>query len=150
MLNIDPHPILDLRAFVTRFPGSLGELESDAQLNDLLSLSAEAPMSSDDDVRKAIRDLLRHGGFKPTGRSKPASEYLIKAADSGRLSPINLAVDVCNIVSLHSGLPISVIDLDLARNPLSVSGGRRDLPTSRSAMPQIMSMSLSAQACNST
>jgi DNA/RNA-binding domain of Phe-tRNA-synthetase-like protein len=29
-------------------------------------------------------------------------------------------VDVCNIVSLHSGLPISVVDLDRAREPLRV------------------------------
>ena len=27
----------------------------------------------------AIRDLLRHGGYKPTGRGKPASEYLVRA-----------------------------------------------------------------------
>src|SRR5207244_581785 len=32
-----------------------------------------------------------------------------------------LAVDVCNVVSLHSGLPISVVDLDLARAPLHVA-----------------------------
>jgi len=36
------------------------------------------------------------------------------------LSSINLAVDACNAVSLHSGLPISVVDLDLAEAPLSV------------------------------
>jgi DNA/RNA-binding domain of Phe-tRNA-synthetase-like protein len=29
------------------------------------------------------------------------------------LPRINAAVDVCNLVSLHSGLPISVVDLDL-------------------------------------
>ena len=65
-----------------------------------------------------VRDLLRHGGFKPTGRSKPASEYLIKAADKGFLGPINLPVDACNVVSLHSGLPISVVDLDRTSPPL--------------------------------
>jgi DNA/RNA-binding domain of Phe-tRNA-synthetase-like protein len=68
-----------------------------------------------------VRDLLRHGGFRPTGRSKPASEYLIKAVGEGRLPPINLAVDVCNIVSLHSGLPITVVDLDRTRQPLRVA-----------------------------
>jgi len=64
--------------------------------------------------------LLRHGGFKPTGRSKPASEYLLKAVRDNLLAPINLVVDVCNVVSLHSGLPISVIDLERAREPLRV------------------------------
>src|SRR5207253_11080006 len=29
-------------------------------------------------------------------------------------------VDACNIASLHSGLPISVVDLDRAREPLRV------------------------------
>src|SRR5690606_7207764 len=58
---------------------------------------------------------------KPTGRSKPASEYLLRAAAEGRLASINLAVDAGNAVSLHSGLPISVIDLDRVRLPLSVA-----------------------------
>jgi DNA/RNA-binding domain of Phe-tRNA-synthetase-like protein len=77
-------------------------------------------MQSSDEIRTAVRDLLRHGGFKPTGRSKPASEYLIKAAGQGALSSINVAVDACNAVSLHSGLPISVVDLDRASEPFSV------------------------------
>jgi len=36
----------------------------------------------------------------------------------GALGAINAAVDTCNAVSLHSGLPISVIDLDRATPPL--------------------------------
>ena len=71
-------------------------------------------------IRKDVRDVLRHGGYKPTGRGKPASEYLVKAAAKG-LRSINLAVDACNVVSLHSGLPISVVDLDRAAAPLSVA-----------------------------
>jgi DNA/RNA-binding domain of Phe-tRNA-synthetase-like protein len=120
MLSIDPHPLLDLRAFVTTFPRPLGEMPSPPELLALLGLDAAAPMHSDDSVREAVRNLLRHGGFKPTGRSKPASEYLIRAVGEGQLSSINVAVDVCNIVSLHSGLPISVVDLDRAREPFRV------------------------------
>jgi len=120
MLTIDQHPLLDLRAFVTTFPRPLGELTPSPELLALLSLDAAAPLSHSDDVRAAVRDLLRHGGFKPTGRSKPASEYLLRAAGEGTLGTINLAVDACNAVSLHSGLPISVIDLDRAREPLRV------------------------------
>ena len=56
-----------------------------------------------------MRDLLRHSGFKPTGRSKPASEYLIKATEQGALSSINVAMDACNAVSLHIVLPINVV-----------------------------------------
>lgn len=120
MLTVAPHPLLDLQAFITRAPRPLGELAPVPALLALLALDARAPMASDDDVRKAVRDLLRAGGFKPTGRSKPASEYLARAVGEGRLGTINLAVDAGNAVSLHSGLPISVVDLDRARAPLRV------------------------------
>src|SRR6266550_3991359 len=102
MLTVDPHPLSDLRAFVTTFPRPLGEMPSPPEVVALFAVDAAAPLASDDTVREAVRALLRHGGFKPTGRSKPASEYLIKAAREG-LRPINLAVDACNAVSLHSG-----------------------------------------------
>src|SRR5437588_7851497 len=120
MLTVDPHPLLDLRAFTTSFPEPLAAMPSSPELTALLALEAPVPLKSDDTVREAVRDLLRHGGFKPTGRSKPASEYLIKAVAEGLLRPVNLAVDACNAASLHSGLPISVVDLDLARPPLRV------------------------------
>src|SRR4051812_47089165 len=120
MLTVEPHPLLDLRAFVTVFPRPLGETPSPPELLSLLDEKAAAPLHSDDAVREAVRALLRHGGFKPTGRSKPASEYLLRAAREGGLSSINLAVDACNVVSLHSGLPVSVVDLDRARAPFRV------------------------------
>src|SRR5204863_6535474 len=102
------------------FPRPLGAMASPPPVSSLLSLEASAPLHSDDTVRETVRALLRQGGFKPTGRSKPASEYLIKAVSEGKLTPINLAVDVCNIVSLHSGLPSSVVDLDRAAPPFRV------------------------------
>lgn len=120
MLSLDPHPLLDLRAFVTHFSRPLGEMPSPPELVALLTLDAAAPLHSDEAVRGAVRDLLRLGGFKPTGRSKPASEYLIRAVGDGQLGSINLAVDACNVASLHSGLPISVVDLDRAREPFRV------------------------------
>jgi DNA/RNA-binding domain of Phe-tRNA-synthetase-like protein len=95
-------------------------MPSPPALQVLLTLDAVAPLHSDDNVRELVRQVLRQGGFKPTGRSKPASEYLIKAVAEGRLTSINVAVDVCNVVSLHSGLPISVVDLDRARPPFRV------------------------------
>ena len=120
MLTVDSHPFLDLHGFVTTFPRPLGNLPSPPELVALLSLQAAAPVSSSDSVRDAVRNLLRHGGFKPTGRSKPASEYLLRAVGEGQLASINLAVDICNIVSLHSGLPISVVDVDKAVPPYRV------------------------------
>lgn len=119
-LQIDAHPHLEARSFVTSFPAPLEQMPSPEFLTTLLSLNATAPVSSSDPLRAAVRDLLRYGGFKPTGRSKPASEYLIKAANENMLSFINAAVDACNVVSLHSGIPISVVDLDRARAPFRV------------------------------
>ena len=120
MLTIDPHPLLDLRAFETIFPRPLGEMSSSQDLLGLLSRTVSTPFQSDESVREAVRNLLRHDGFKPAGRSKPASEYLIKAVSDGRLGSINVAVDACNVVSLHSGLPISVVDLDRTQPLLRV------------------------------
>jgi DNA/RNA-binding domain of Phe-tRNA-synthetase-like protein len=119
MLTVEAHPLLDLQAFESIFPRPLGELAA-PDLASMLALDAAAPLRSDDSVREAVRSLLRKSGFKPTGRSKPASEYLLKAVREGTLASINLAVDACNVVSLHSGLPISVVDLDLASLPLRV------------------------------
>ncbi|MBX3472070.1 MAG: hypothetical protein KF878_34900 [Planctomycetes bacterium] len=127
-LTIDPHPLLDAGAFTTTFPRPLSEMPSPPWLLDLLRVDAPAPLQRDEAVRAAVRDLLRHGGYKPTGRGKPASEYLVAAVGEGKLGSINAAVDACNVVSLHAGLPISVVDLDLARGPfrigLAPSGAR--------------------------
>jgi DNA/RNA-binding domain of Phe-tRNA-synthetase-like protein len=67
-----------------------------------------------------VRDLLRLRGYKPTGRGKPSSEYLVGAAADGRLGSINAVVDAGNAVSLHSGLPISIVDLERTTPPLGV------------------------------
>lgn len=129
LLTAPAHPLLDAAAFTATWPRPLAELSSPPSLLAWQSHDAPPaapPVRADDTVRAAVRDLLRHGGFKPTGRSKPASEYLVKAVQEGRLGPsagINAAVDACNVASLHSGLPISVVDLDLAAAPWSLRLG---------------------------
>lgn len=64
---------------------------------------------------KAVRDLFRHGKYKPTGRGKPASEYLVKAALQDRFPRINNLVDINNLISLETLLPISLVDLGRAQ-----------------------------------
>jgi DNA/RNA-binding domain of Phe-tRNA-synthetase-like protein len=118
-IALETHPSLKAVAFVTRFPVPLASMPS-APLLPRLARDATAPLRSDDSVRAAIRDVLRHGGYKPTGRGKPASEYLLRAVDEGSLGSINAAVDACNVVSLHSGVPISVVDADRVRHPLAI------------------------------
>jgi len=127
MIHLAPHPALYLGAFETRFARPLGQTPSPDWLLALLEADAAAPLARSEAIRGDIRDLLRHGGYKPTGRGKPASEYLVKAAGAGKLSSINAAVDACNAVSLHSGLPISLVDLDRAEPPLSVEVVAGDL-----------------------
>src|SRR3954463_14415094 len=120
LLQVEPHPLLRVAAFTTTFAAPLGETATPQPALDALQLDAVAPMQRDEAVRSAVRDLLRHGGYKPTGRGKPASEYLVRAASDGALGSINAAVDACNVVSLHSGLPISVVDLDRAMAPFRI------------------------------
>ena len=119
-LAVDDHPLLAVEAFVARWSRPLGEVEVPAWLEALRGLEAEHPFAPDDSVQPAVRDMLRHAGYKPSGRGKPSSEYLRGAAQEGRLGAINLAVDLCNVVSLHSGLPISVVDLGRLEPPLRV------------------------------
>ena len=117
-ITVETHPKLDLAAFVLQHAS---EPKGQGSVFDLFSLTTEAiahsPFEIHSDpqryetVKSAVRDLLRGSGYKPTGRGKPASEYLVKAAGAGKLGPINPIVDTLNVVSLHSGLPISVVDL---------------------------------------
>lgn len=132
-IDVDTHPTLLLSAFVARWPARLGDLPAPEWLRGLLAggepdAGDEAPGAADDALRGLIRDLLRFGGFKPTGRSKPSSEYLLRAVSEGALGSINAAVDIGNAVSLRSGLPISVVDVDRlvggARLGLAAAGAR--------------------------
>ena len=68
-----------------------------------------------DRLRKNVRNMLRFGKYKPSGRGKPASEYLFEAAKEGIFPFINNFVDALNFVSLISGLPISLIDNEKAK-----------------------------------
>ena len=121
-IRIESRPRLDLAAFVLSHCEQPTNSEA---ITRLLSLSdatlSQSPFDIHEDpqryatVKSAVRDLLRQGGYKPTGRGKPASEYLVKAVGDNTLGSINPVVDTLNVVSLHSGLPISVVDLDKCR-----------------------------------
>lgn len=75
--------------------------------------------------RKALRELLRHGGYKPSGRNKPAQEYLLRTAEqAGSLPEIFAAVDLLNGVSVEFGLPISLVSLTRLGTILHLRYGR--------------------------
>lgn len=119
-LQVATHPKLEIEAFVTEFPHPLGDLSSPEWLTELLDPSVPAPVDKDEDTKRFIRDMLRTHGYKPSGRGKPASEYLAAAAARSAIPSINVAVDTCNVVSLHSGVPISVVDIDRGKEPWHV------------------------------
>ncbi|MFT5058347.1 MAG: DNA/RNA-binding domain of Phe-tRNA-synthetase-like protein [Planctomycetota bacterium] len=114
-------PLLMPLGFEAIWPKPLGEMEA----TDISAIVQSAPEAAerDEGMQKVVRSLLRAGGYKPSGRGKPASEYLQRAAGEGPLPTINPAVDILNAVSLVSGIPISVVDLDLVQAPLSVRNG---------------------------
>lgn len=93
---------------------------------DLLELDANTPFQRDEALRLRVRDMLRHWGHKPAGRGKPAAEYLVRAVGQRDLGSINVAVDICNVVSLHSGFSIALVDLDLAQPPFRVAPGPQE------------------------
>ena len=78
-------------------------------------------------LRKGSRDVLRNGKYKPAGRGKPASEYLLRAARDDDFPQINGPVDANNMVSLRHCVPASLWDQQLAGHPeLEVRLGAED------------------------
>ncbi len=121
MLRVDDHPLLDLGVFITTWPVALGALPSPRWLRELANVQATTPFEPPgDNHKKLVRDLLRHGGFKPAGRSKPCNEYIRNVTIKGGFPFINAAVDATNLAALHGAMPVSTVDLDLLQPPLRV------------------------------
>ncbi len=112
-IRVEPLPGLCVVALCAEFASPMSSLPT-------LPVPLSAP-EPDSDLRTAVRDMLRQRGYRPTGRGKPSSEYLAGALADGRWPCINAAVDAGNHASLQSGLPISVVDLDLVSGALSVA-----------------------------
>ncbi len=94
-INISqPHPVLEDR------------------LTETLELRRELLTDEEDLFRNTCRDMMRIGSYKPTGRGKPASEYLLRVAEEGQFPRINSAADINNYISLKYLTPISLWDTD--------------------------------------
>lgn len=112
MVEIEEHPLLAAAVLAHELPVPLADLEGGD--------APDTPFERSEEVRAAVRRLLRHGGYRPTGRGKPASEYLVRAAEEGGLPVVNPVVDALNAISLASGLPMSVVDLDRLKAPFKI------------------------------
>jgi len=75
------------------------------------------------EMRQRVRQIFRHGKYKPSGRGKPASEFLLRVAIGGSFPLVNGPVDVNNAISLESGLPGSIFDAELSGTRLLLRHG---------------------------
>jgi DNA/RNA-binding domain of Phe-tRNA-synthetase-like protein len=88
-----------------------------AYCQDVVQRSLAQGLRGGEERRNAVRQLLRSGGYKPSGRNKPAQEYLLRTiTEESSLPNILNAVDLINAVSLDCGLPISLIALNRGDN----------------------------------
>ena len=113
---IDPARIAVALVWGSLLPGCPATQSAPAYLRELLARVRAAGESFLPPERKAaVRDMLRHGAYKPAGRAKPSSEYLLAAAlagdaPMGEFPLVNGPVDANNAVSLEWGYPASVFD----------------------------------------
>ena len=129
VLRIDPtlHPFPVLPALIwgegiappeptTAAPNFITELLKDVKAQGESFIPAE--------LHQRVRRMLRYGNYRPSGRGKPASEFLLRAALAGDFPLVNPPVDVNNAVSLESGLPGSIFDADLSGTEFLLRRGR--------------------------
>jgi DNA/RNA-binding domain of Phe-tRNA-synthetase-like protein len=124
-LSIDPS--LPLRAallWATGLPGCAPTASAPPYLETLLARVRAAGEAFLPPERKAaVRGMLRYGKYKPAGRAKPSSEYLLAAALEGDFPLVNGPVDANNAVSLQWGYPASVFDAAKTGTELSLRRG---------------------------
>jgi len=96
-------------------------------INNLCNETLAGKKGLDDSTRTAIRKLLKYGKYRATGRGKPASEYLYNLIkEGGSLPLINNIVEANNYISLLSGYPISIFDIDKCTSPMIIRHGKDD------------------------
>jgi DNA/RNA-binding domain of Phe-tRNA-synthetase-like protein len=98
----------------TGLAGGPAPAELEAELGRWIERRQRPLEGVDEQRRQASRDILRNGSYKPTGRGKPASEYLLRAVKEGSFPRVSGPVDANNLVSLAHLVPISVWDVELA------------------------------------
>jgi DNA/RNA-binding domain of Phe-tRNA-synthetase-like protein len=86
----------------------------ETRLAEILEQRRNPLTKEEDEFRKACRDMMRNGRYKPTGRGKPASEYLLRTAHEGAFPRINTLADINNYISMKYLVPISLWDTDKA------------------------------------
>lgn len=76
------------------------------------------------DIQSKVRNMLKIGGYSPSGRNRPASEFLLRElAQTGVFKYINNIVDINNYLSMKSNLPMSIFDVGRLNGALVVRLG---------------------------
>jgi len=122
--GLDPYPVRAALVWALDIPGCPRTASAPTHVSELLARVRAAGEGFLSPGRKtAVRNMLRFGSYKPAGRSKPSSEYLLAAALDGSFPLINGPVDANNAVSLEWGYPASIFDLDLCGTALFLRRG---------------------------
>ncbi len=122
--SLDPRKVCAALIWATGLPGCPKTVAAPEHLSALIERVRAAGEGFLSPERKAaVRNMLRFGSYKPAGRSKPSSEYLLSAALEGAFPFVNGPVDVNNAVSLEWGYPASIFDLDLCGPALLLRRG---------------------------
>jgi len=124
--TLDPSPVLPALIWAEGIePPRPTEAAPDFLRQILARVEAQGEESIPANRRARVRRILRHGHYQPSGRGRPASEFLLRAALENAFPLVNGPVDVNNAISLASGLPGSIFDADLSGPHLLL---RRGLP----------------------
>ena len=86
----------------------------DNRIESLVAERQKALEAQREKARRLSREILRNGTYKPSGRGKPANEFLLRAAQDGSFPRVSNVVDTINYISLKYMVPISVWDVDAA------------------------------------
>ncbi len=123
--SLDPSPVLPALIWAEGIVAPRPTEKAPPFLAEILTQAAVTGEEFVPDVlRKRVRKMLRHGKYHASGRGKPASEFLLRAAVAGSFPLVNGPVDVNNTISLVSGLPGTIFDADLSGTHLLLRRGR--------------------------
>jgi DNA/RNA-binding domain of Phe-tRNA-synthetase-like protein len=124
--GLEPRNVRAALVWGLNMPGCSRTESAPQYLSELLDSVRAAGETFIPPARKAaVRAMLRYRKYKPAGRSKPSSEYLLAAALQDDFPLVNGPVDVNNVVSLKWGYPASIFDIDFCGTELLL---RRGLP----------------------
>lgn len=122
--GLEPRSVRAALIWGLGMPGCPETVSAPTYLSELLKRVITAGEGFFSSARKAaVRNMIRFGSYKPSGRGKPSSEYLLSSALEGNFPFINGPVDVNNAISLEWGYPASIFDMELCGSRLMLRRG---------------------------